>query len=144
MFPFFLTEDKIDSSDSFPEGLEELPFSSEPDEITITDTSPCSSADLPPTYSIIFDNLDFYMKAHHQSSLHTNKSIHWINHTAVQDRIQINHLSSCKPSPSILDYNLGHSLPDPETPSHLRESLQFWELESLHAIWRFLKGSQQL
>ena len=43
---------------------------------------PTSSA--PQTYSIIFDNLDFYMQTHHQSTSRINKSIHWIHHVCHQ------------------------------------------------------------
>lgn len=84
-------------------------------EITVSPT-----VTTPPSYSIIFDNLDFYMKVHHQSSLHTNKSIHWINHTAVEDRIPINHLSDKKPVTSITEYNLVHSLPGLDTQKEIR------------------------
>ncbi|KAK7912487.1 hypothetical protein WMY93_012698 [Mugilogobius chulae] len=93
------------------------------DPFGITDASvtifrPLSTA--PPTYSLIFDNLDFYIKSHHQSSLHTNRSLHWINHTAVQDRVQINHLSDIRPKCDVTQYNLTCSLPDQDTQNLIR------------------------
>ncbi|XP_073728878.1 uncharacterized protein [Misgurnus anguillicaudatus] len=75
------------------------------DELTVTCPTP------PHTYSIIFDNLDFYMHAHHQSSLRNNQSIHWIHHIAVQDRIPIYHLANDKPIGNLLHYDLNLSLP---------------------------------
>lgn len=75
------------------------------DELTVTCPTP------PHTYSIIFDNLDFYMHAHHQSSLRSNQSIHWIHHIAVQDRIPIYHLANDKPIGNLLHYDLNLSLP---------------------------------
>ena len=52
----------------------------------------------PPSYSIIFDNLDFYMPTHHQSQDKSNQSIHWTHHMAVEDRIPTHHLSKKKPT----------------------------------------------
>lgn len=50
-----------------------------PTTLALPDTQPTP----PPTYSIIFDNLDFYLRASHQSSLHNNKNLHLIHHIAV-------------------------------------------------------------
>ena len=74
----------------------------------------------PPTYSIIFDNLDFFMRAHHQSTLHSNKSIHWIHHIAVEDRITTYHLSNNKPDHDILQYYLCNSLPGRQTQDYMQ------------------------
>ena len=52
----------------------------------------------PPSYSVIFDNLDFYMSTHHQSQDKTNKSIHWTHLMAVEDRVSTHHLSKDKPT----------------------------------------------
>lgn len=74
----------------------------------------------PPTYSIIFDNLDFFMRAHYQSILHSNKSIPWIHHIAVQDRIKTYHLGNDRPDHDILQYDLCNSLPGLETQANMR------------------------
>lgn len=78
----------------------------------------CSTT--PHTYSIIFDNLDFFMHTHHQSSLHSNKSIHWIHHIAVQDRVPIYHLANDKPIGNLLDYDLNLSLPSQNEQMQMR------------------------
>ncbi|XP_063076085.1 uncharacterized protein LOC134466120 [Engraulis encrasicolus] len=78
----------------------------------------CSTT--PHTYSIIFDNLDFFMHTHHQSTLHSNKSIHWIHHIAVQDRVPIYHLANDKPIGNLLDYDLNLSLPSQNEQMQMR------------------------
>ncbi|XP_056441396.1 uncharacterized protein LOC130378777 [Gadus chalcogrammus] len=74
----------------------------------------------PQTYSIIFDNLDFYVQTHHQSTSQTNKSIHWIHHMCVINRINSLHLDKLKPTNSLIDYDLGNSLPGPDTQASMR------------------------
>ncbi|XP_060758693.1 uncharacterized protein LOC132869364 [Neoarius graeffei] len=74
----------------------------------------------PHTYSIILDNLDFFMHAHHQSTRHSNKSIHWIHHIAVQDRIPTYHLPNDNPCVDLLQYDLKMSFPGPETQLFMR------------------------
>uniref|UniRef100_A0AAV2M223 DUF6589 domain-containing protein n=1 Tax=Knipowitschia caucasica TaxID=637954 RepID=A0AAV2M223_KNICA len=74
----------------------------------------------PPTYSIIFDNLDFYMQTHHQSISHTNKSIHWINHMCVIDRVNSLQMNEHKPANTLSSYDIGQSLPGPDTQDSLR------------------------
>uniref|UniRef100_A0A1A8Q9J2 DUF6589 domain-containing protein n=1 Tax=Nothobranchius rachovii TaxID=451742 RepID=A0A1A8Q9J2_9TELE len=74
----------------------------------------------PNTYSIIMDNLDFFMHAHHQSTLHSNRSIHWIHHIAVQDRIPTHHLANDVPLLDLQQYNLTMSLPGHETQTYMR------------------------
>ncbi|XP_062401837.1 uncharacterized protein LOC134092781 isoform X2 [Sardina pilchardus] len=77
----------------------------------------------PHTYSIVLDNLDFFMHAHHQSSRHSNQSIHWIHHIAVQDRIPIYHLPIDKPCVDLLQYDLRESLPGPDTQLFMRREV---------------------
>lgn len=84
--------------------------------LALPDTQPTP----PPTYSIIFDNLDFFLRASHQSSLRSNQNIHWIHHIAVQDRIPTHHITNEKPVKDILQYDLATSLPGPETQHFLR------------------------
>ncbi|KAK7146429.1 hypothetical protein R3I93_014006 [Phoxinus phoxinus] len=74
----------------------------------------------PPTYSIIFDNLDFFIRTHHQSIIQKNQSIHWIHHIAVQDRIPTYHLNNNKPIQDFLEYELEKSLPGLETQTYMR------------------------
>ncbi|XP_046880473.1 uncharacterized protein LOC124470549 isoform X2 [Hypomesus transpacificus] len=102
-----------------------LPFSSLSDseaaELGLSSSAfPIAHPTPPPTYSIIFDNFDFFVRAHHQSTLHSNKSIHWIHHIAVQDRISTYHLSSDKPHHDIVQYDLCNSLPGLETQDYIR------------------------
>lgn len=82
-------------------------------------TLPDTQSTPPPTYAIIFDNLDFFIRTHHQSTIHNNQSIHWIHHIAVQDRIPTYHLNN-KPIQDLLEYNLGKSLPGLVTQTYMR------------------------
>ena len=75
----------------------------------------------PQTYSIIFDNLDFFVRTHHQSLKKSNQSLHWIHHMAVRDRIPIFQLSNKKPIQDLLNYNVGNSLPSAETQEQMRK-----------------------
>ncbi|XP_077082895.1 uncharacterized protein LOC143736155 [Siphateles boraxobius] len=75
---------------------------------------------LPCTYSIIFDNLDFFSHTHHQSINRANQSIHWIHHIAVEDRVPSNHLSRHKPTQPLTDYNIGKSLPSLDSQAQMR------------------------
>lgn len=74
----------------------------------------------PPRYSIVMDNVDFFMKAHQQSSLTSNKSLHWIHHIAVEDRVPTRHLSDVRPDVDITTYDVGCSLPGSEEQAHIR------------------------
>nr|XP_055035500.1 uncharacterized protein LOC129423273 [Misgurnus anguillicaudatus] len=118
------------SADEMPPSIDEseiatLPLSrlsdSEAAEMGLNSpASPITHHTPPPTYSIIFDNLDFFMRAHHQSSHHSNKSIHWIHHIAVQDRVTTFHLCNDRPDYDILQYDFCNSLPGPEIQDHMR------------------------
>lgn len=81
---------------------------------------PNTQSSPPPTYSIIFDNLDFFIRTHHQSLTRANTSLHWIHHVAVEDRVPIYQLSRDKPVHSVMDYDIGKSLPGPDIQAHLR------------------------
>ena len=82
--------------------------------------NPPSQQTPPSTYSIIFDNLDFFVRPHHQSTSEANKSIHWIHHMAVEDRVPTSHLSRDKPTQPLEDYDISKSLPSLETQHHMR------------------------
>ncbi|XP_076128519.1 uncharacterized protein LOC143109630 [Alosa pseudoharengus] len=84
-----------------------------PEEAPTEPTPPC-------TYSIIFDNLDFFSHTHHQSINRANQSIHWIHHIAVEDRVPSNHLSRHKPTQPLTDYNIGKSLPSLDSQAQMR------------------------
>ncbi|XP_059207059.1 uncharacterized protein LOC131986225 [Centropristis striata] len=73
-----------------------------------------------PSYSIIMDNLDFFVHTHNQSTSRSNKSIHWIHHIAVRDRIPTHHISNIKPTTDIQQYNLNLSLPWRNTQASMR------------------------
>ena len=76
----------------------------------------------PPSYSIIFDNLDFHVTTHHQSTDQSNKSIHWTHLMAVEDRVPTHHLSNDKPPQSVAlkEYDIMNSLPDHNTQYNMR------------------------
>lgn len=74
----------------------------------------------PCTYSVIFDNLDFFCRTHHQSIIRANQSIHWIHHIAVEDRFPSTHLNRHKPTQSLTDYDIGKSLPSLESQALMR------------------------
>lgn len=74
----------------------------------------------PPSFSLILDNLDFFIRTHHQSLAKENKSIHWIHHMAVEDRVPIFQLSTDKPVQSVIDYDIIRSLPGADTQENMR------------------------
>lgn len=76
----------------------------------------------PSPYSIIMDNLDFFIHTRNQSISRSNQSIHWINHIAVKDRISTD-ISNIKPTVNIEQYNLCLSLPSRSTQVFLRREL---------------------
>ena len=93
------------------DGRAELTFSSltdaEMDDLGVSilplETAPQPTPQTPPpTYSIIFDNVDFFIRPHYQSTRQANKSIHWIHHMAVEDRVPTNHLPRDKPTQPII------------------------------------------
>ncbi|XP_063076038.1 uncharacterized protein LOC134466070 [Engraulis encrasicolus] len=88
--------------------------------VAVLPTEAPSEQSLPPSYSIIFDNLDFFSRTHHQSISRTNQSIHWIHHIAVEDRVLGTHLSTQKPNRLLSDYDIGNSLPSPDTQALIR------------------------
>lgn len=98
--------------------------------VTDSDIADLGVAPLPPqalskptppcTYSVIFDNLDFFCRTHHQSIHRTNKSIHWIHHIAVEDRVSSTHLDRHKPTRMLRDYDIGKSLPSQDTQALIR------------------------
>ncbi|KAK7918609.1 hypothetical protein WMY93_009893 [Mugilogobius chulae] len=115
-----ITSSKMDESS-------ELTFSSLTSEemadlgVTMLPTVTAAQPSLPPpSYCIIFDNLDFSIRTHHQSLAHGNTSLHWIHHVAVEDRVPIYNLNRDKPVQSIVDYNIGKSLPGPNIQAHMR------------------------
>lgn len=61
------------------------------------------------------DNLDFFVHRHNQSIDNSNRSLHWIHHIAVKDRIPTHHISNIKPTTDIQRYNLALSLPQRST-----------------------------
>ena len=87
--------------------------------MSAADASPplsLESTNQPPhSYSVIFDNLDFYMPTHHQSMDRSNKSIHWTHLMAVEDRVPTHHLSNEKPQQSTTAYPILKSLLDPDS-----------------------------
>lgn len=81
---------------------------------------PATQSTPPPSYSLIFDNLDFFIRTHHQSLVQENTSIHWIHHIAVEDRVPIYQLSRDKPFQTVMDYDIFKSLPNADTQKNMR------------------------
>lgn len=79
-----------------------------------------SQAAAPPTYTVVLDNLDFFVAVRNQSIYSSNKSIHWTHHIAVQDRIPFLHISNEKPDVDIECYDLCESLPGLDTQAYVR------------------------
>lgn len=79
-----------------------------------------SQVTCPSSYSIIMDNLDFFIHRHNQSIDKSNSSLHWIHHIAVKDRIPTHHISNVKPTTDIPSYNLDSSLPQRSTQALMR------------------------
>ena len=84
-------------------------------ELTLTVRPPLTARPPPPTYSIIFDNLDFFVKPHYQSLKKGNLSMHWIHHIAVRDRVPIYQLSNDVPTVDLTQYIVGNSLSTAKT-----------------------------
>uniref|UniRef100_A0AAV2K6F8 Uncharacterized protein n=1 Tax=Knipowitschia caucasica TaxID=637954 RepID=A0AAV2K6F8_KNICA len=67
----------------------------------------------PKTYSIIFDNLDFFCRTHHQSISQKNQSTHWIHHmrrdyVVLGSRIITKYMDAFKPLSSTVVHNIPH------------------------------------
>ncbi|CAH1242404.1 Hypp6665 [Branchiostoma lanceolatum] len=90
------------------------------DEDPLPEPQPARPSSPPPTFTIVFYNLDFNVQTHHQSQTNRNKSIHWVHHTAVQDRISAHHLPDDQPIKPLPLYDIKDSLPTPDTFAHLR------------------------
>ena len=117
---YFTGEDSVaggeETSSTHEDGEAVLPFSD-------LNTREFMLAVRPPpeTYSIVFDNLDFFCGTHHQSSKNSNKTFHWIHHLAVRDRIPTFQLSDHKPNQDLIHYDVGKSLPSVLTQEHMRK-----------------------
>lgn len=116
------------------EEMEDLGVSSMP-------TVPNTLSSPPRTFSLIFDNLDFFIRTHHQSLAQGNTSLHWIHHIAVEDRVPIYHLSREKSVKSVMDYDIGKSLPGPDIQRNMR--LEFVVLGS-QILTNYLHAFQPL
>ena len=87
------------------------------DKIDVNTLKSLQKSSKPPTYQIIGDNLDMYVKVKHMSSDRQNKSIHWFAMNAIQDRVSPefnncpNDDETIKP---ILEVENSEFLPSPE------------------------------
>lgn len=93
--------------------------------INMIDVSGCSSLEInklialkkqvqlthAPGFQLIGDNIDMLIKVKHMSSTNQNKSIHWFNLNAVQDRVLGNEKDDKKPIKSIMDMQNVEFLP---------------------------------
>ncbi|XP_066263234.1 uncharacterized protein [Branchiostoma lanceolatum] len=83
--------------------------------------SPTGFCPLPPcTYGITFDNVNFYVKAHHQTNSKHNTMLNWTHHVAVQDRITPHHLRNTGSTKPLPDLNLDEVLPTHLDQQHMR------------------------
>ncbi|XP_078659351.1 uncharacterized protein LOC144904352 [Branchiostoma floridae x Branchiostoma belcheri] len=65
----------------------------------------------PPSYSIIFDNLNFFVKTHHQTATQHNTLHNWTNHMAVQNKVNPHHLPDSGATKPLPDLDLDEVLP---------------------------------
>ncbi|XP_078581266.1 uncharacterized protein LOC144864791 isoform X2 [Branchiostoma floridae x Branchiostoma japonicum] len=87
-------------------------------------TSPPPLLNSPPRpYSIIFDNLNFHIKIHHQTTSQHNKIYNWTHHMAVQDRVTPHHLPDNGATKPLPDIDLDEVLPTIHTQVHYRREL---------------------
>ncbi|XP_078606564.1 uncharacterized protein LOC144879197 [Branchiostoma floridae x Branchiostoma japonicum] len=83
--------------------------------------SPTGFCPLPPcTYGITFDNVNFYVKAHHQTNSKHNTMLNWTHHVAVLDRITPHHLRNTGSTKPLPDLNLDEVLPTHLDQQHTR------------------------
>ncbi|XP_035688825.1 uncharacterized protein LOC118424384 [Branchiostoma floridae] len=71
------------------------------------------------TYQVIFDNVDIFVTAKHQSKRNKNRSLHWIQQYAVIDRV-LNDLDSSTPQKSLRDLTVADYLPTEAIQAQLR------------------------
>lgn len=123
---FFNTTETTDQTSKEGDAVDVFTFSKLSDQdladlgVTPLPASALTTSSAPQTYSIIIDNLDFFIQTHHQSTSQTNKSLHWINHMCVINRVTSLHLDKLKPANSLIEYDLGNSLPGPNTQASMR------------------------
>ncbi|XP_035689474.1 uncharacterized protein LOC118424802 [Branchiostoma floridae] len=98
------------------------------------------------TFQIIFDNVDFYVTPHHQSTENRPESVHWVHQYAAKDRVVTN-LPSDEPLKRLKDLNLEDILPTYEVQQLLRKDyiiyvvrVLVWYLEAFrdfkkNAVW---------
>lgn len=68
----------------------------------------------PPSYQVIGDNIDFYVKTKHMANNRQNKGIHWFLMNAVQDRITGEGLENCHQMKPIMEVENAEFLPSKE------------------------------
>ena len=80
-------------------------------------SSHCQSE--PPSYQVIGDNIDLYVKTKHMASNRQNKSIHWFLMNAVQDRVIGEGLDNSQQIKPIMEVENAEFLPSKEDNSDL-------------------------
>jgi len=78
-----------------------------------------TTSSAPQTYSIIFDKLDFFIQTHHQSTRQTKVITLDQPHVCNQQRVSL-YLDKLKSANSLIEYDLGSSLPGPNTQDSMR------------------------
>jgi len=89
------------------------------DKMDICSLKASLSENKPPSYQIIGDNVDLYIKTKHMASDKQNKSIHWFGMNAVQDRVYLTECSNSAERKSALDIENSDFLPSSEDNSRL-------------------------
>ncbi len=75
------------------------------------------------SYSIIGDNLDFYIKVKHMTMENRNKSIHWFNMLGIQHRVTGSGLDSESPIKELVAVKVTDFIPKAEDHTDLLEDL---------------------
>ena len=86
-------------------------------EVESIQSSHCQSE--PPSYQVIGDNIDLYVKTKHMASNCQNKSIHWFLMNAVQDRVIGEGLDNSQQIKPIMEVENAEFLPSKEDNSDL-------------------------
>lgn len=86
-------------------------------EVESIQSSHCQSE--PPSYQVIGDNIDLYVKTKHMANNRQNKSIHWFLMNAVQDRVIGKGLDNSQQIKPIMEVENAEFLPSKEDNSDL-------------------------
>ncbi|XP_078659756.1 uncharacterized protein LOC144904617 [Branchiostoma floridae x Branchiostoma belcheri] len=72
------------------------------------------------TFQIVFDNIDFTVTAHHQTTDNPNRSIHWVHSVGYKDR-SLNNLPGDQPQKPLRELEIEDIMPTEEVQQDLRK-----------------------